>query len=264
MTKFSQLKSKILIILVILLCIFSLNFFQKEIKSLFYFISSPIQKTFWQVGNSIADFSKTIFEIKNLKKDIELFKVKNQELLFENVQLKELKRENEILRKVLNLGLQNDFKLDMAEVIARDVFQDFILINKGKNSNFASGMPVLTEGKIILGKIFEVYDNFSKVMLISDKLSSFDAKISEKDIYGIVKGEGNLSIIFDLIPQDKEIKNGDLVVTSSLGGIFPKGLLVGEIKEVKKSDIKPYQKAVLTPLFNLNDLEMVFIITNFK
>jgi rod shape-determining protein MreC len=152
----------------------------------------------------------------------------------------------------------------MAEVIARDVFQDFVLINKGKDANFASGMPVLAEGKVLLGRISEVYDNFSKVMLISNKSSSFDAKISEKDIYGVIKGEGNSSIIFDLIPQDKKAEEGDLIITSSLGGIFPKGLLVGQVKEIKKSDIKPYQKAILEPMFNLNDLELVFIITNFR
>ncbi len=215
------------------------------------------------MGDIISNFSGTIFEIQNLKKENEKLSLKNQELLSENSQLKELKNENDILREALNLNLQKDFGLEIAEVISRDAFQDFILINMGEKSGLKKGMPVLAQGKVILGKISEVYDNFSKVMLISDKSSSFDAKIQDSDIYGVVKGEGNYLVIFDLIPQDKEIKQGDLVITSSLGGIFPKGLLVGEIKEVKKSDVTPYQKADLQPFFYPSNLETVFIITSF-
>ncbi len=261
--KFPKIRNKILIILISVLIIVSLNFFVKPVKELFYFISSPIQKTFLRMGDIISNFSGTIFEIQNLKKENEKLSLKNQELLSENSQLKELKNENDILREALNLNLQKDFGLEIAEVISRDAFQDFILINMGEKSGLKKGMPVLAQGKVILGKISEVYDNFSKVMLISDKSSSFDAKIQDSDIYGVVKGEGNYLVIFDLIPQDKEIKQGDLVITSSLGGIFPKGLLVGEIKEVKKSDVTPYQKADLQPFFYPSNLETVFIITSF-
>jgi len=86
---------------------------------------------------------------------------------------------------------------------------------------------------------------------------------SDIDIYGIVKGKGGLNLDLTLVPKEKEIKEGNLVATTSLGGIFPKGLLVGEIKQVKKSDIEPFNSASLKPLFNLQDLKVVFLITNF-
>lgn len=260
---FTRLKNKILIFFAVVLIILTLSFFQREVKSFFYFISSPIQKVFWQIGDGMSDFFETILSFDSLKKNNEELLFKNQELLGEVSQLKELKKENQILREAFDVARQNDFKLEIAEIISKDPFQDSILINKGKNLGLSKGMPVLTEDKVLLGKIFEVYDNFSKVLLISDKLSSFDAKIPEKEIYGVVKGEGNSSMIFDLIPQEKEVKEEDLVITSSLGGIFPKGLLVGKIKEIRKSDVKPYQKATLGPFFNLSGLELIFIITNF-
>jgi len=261
--KFSTVRNKILICLAILLLTSFLIFFQKEVRNIFYFISAPIQKVFWKAGDNASNFFKTISTFKNIKKQNEELLLKNQELLSENSQLKELKKENETLREALNLSLQKDFQLEKAEVISRNPFQDYILINKGEKSGISRGMPILTSGKVILGKITEVYDKFSKVTLISDKSSSFDAKVSEKDVFGVVKGEGNFSLILDLVSQNEEIKEGDLVITSSLGGIFPEGLLVGQIKEVKKSDIQPYQKAVLNSSFNIANLETVFIVTNF-
>jgi rod shape-determining protein MreC len=129
-----------------------------------------------------------------------------------------------------------------------------------------------------LGKIGQVYDRFSEVILISNKESSFGAKIlvgeSEEDksssspfaearvIDGIVKGKGSFNLYFDLIPREKEISERELVITSVLGGIYPQGLLVGEIKTIRKSDIEPFQTAEITPLFNVKNLDYLFIITD--
>ncbi|PIP25199.1 MAG: rod shape-determining protein MreC [Candidatus Nealsonbacteria bacterium CG23_combo_of_CG06-09_8_20_14_all_36_12] len=275
MAKFSQTKNKILIVLIIILIISILSFFQKEVKNFFYLISSPIQKTFWQTGQKVSDFFEFWVKLKSLEEKNKELEGKNLQLLSEMAQLKELKKENEILRKALELELQKEFKLEIAEVISRDPSQDFILIGKGTKDGIEKDMAVITQEKALCGKVSEVYENFSRVMLISSNLSSFDAKIltpkltegytlgSDIDIYGIVKGKGGLNLDLTLVPKEKEIKEGNLVATTSLGGIFPKGLLVGEIKQVKKSDIEPFNSASLKPLFNLQDLKVVFLITNF-
>ncbi len=261
--KFSHLRNKILISLVIILIISVLSFFQKEVKNLFYFISSPIQKSFWRTGQGIGNFFKAVSKIESFEKEKQELETKNTQLLSENIQLKELKKENEILREALSLQLQKEFKLKTAEVISRDSSQDFILINKGSKDGIKKDMPVITQKKALCGRVFEVYEDFSKIMLITSASSSFDAKISENDIFGVVKGKGNLSLDLTLIPKDKEIKTGDLVITTTLGGIFPKGLLIGEIKEVKKSDVEPFQSANLKPFFDIQDLEIVFLIASF-
>jgi len=251
------------IIIVGILVIFFLNFYQKEVKNFFYKISEPIQKVFWRAGGRISDFFEAISAIQNLKKEAEELKLKVQELLAQLVSLKELKKENEILREALNLNLAEEFNLSLAEVIGKDVSEDFILINKGVDDGISENLPVITQQKILVGKISEVYKNYSRVKLISHKESSFDGKIVEKEILGQVKGEGNFKILLDLIPREQEITEGDLVESSALGGTFPKGLLVGQIKQVKKSDIQPFNQAEISPLFDLGELEMVFIILNF-
>lgn len=258
MATFSQIRNKILIALIVILIIFSLSVFQKEVKNFFYLISSPIQKTFWQAGEKVSDFFEFFAKLKSLEEKNKELESQNLQLLSENTQLKEFKKENEIFKKAFDSEIQKEFKVQIAEVIFRDPSQDFILINKGAKDGILKDTAVITQEKAVLGKVIEVYENFSRVMLITSNLSSFDAKISDSDIYGIVKGKSGLNLT--LISKEKEIKEGDLVVTSSLGGIFPKGLLVGQIQEVKKSDVEPFQSASLKPFFNLQDLEIVFLI----
>ena len=275
-----NLFSLTIIIIIGLLLIFSLNFFQKEVKGFFYFISSPIQKTLWRAGDRVSDFFELITEIKNLKREAdehsfidtlrcawanEELKLKNQELISQIAQLIELEKENEVLKEALGIGLEKEFKLALAEVVSKDISQDSILINKGSKDGIANNSPVITQQKTLVGKIGEVYENFSRVILISNKESSFDAKISdpENDISGVVNGKGNLQLFLDFVPQEKEIKEGDFIVTTSLGGIFPKGLLVGQIGKVLRSDIEPFQQAKIRPAFDIRELETVFIITDF-
>jgi len=258
--KGGNLRSILLFAVLAVLVILALNFYQKQVRNFFYLISAPIQKTFWRAGDRVSDFFETISEIKNLKKENEDLKLKIQSLLAENVQLLELKKENETLRVALNLGLEKEFKLTLAQVIGKDISQDSLIIDKGSDDGILKGQPVITQEKTLVGKINEVYKNFSKVQISSHKDSSFDGKISDTEIPGLVKGGGDFKVFFDLVPKDKEIKKGDLVVTAAAGGIFPEGLLVGEVKDVKKSDIEPFQKVEISPSFDINELECLFII----
>ena len=261
--RFSSAKNKILIFSIVFLFIFSLNFFQKEVKNFFYLISAPLQKVLWGAGDDTAGFFTGFFQGKAIIKENKVLKQKIQELLSENSSLKELNTENEFLRTALNLGLEKDFDLKIADIIGKDISEDALMINKGKKDGITEGNPVITSQKVLVGKIGEVLDNFSKIILISNKDNSFDAKISDSETYGVVKGKGNLEAYFELILKEKEVKIGDTVITSSLGGIFPKGLLAGEIEEVKKSDVDPFQTARIRIGFKFKELKQVFIIANF-
>jgi len=241
----------------------NLTGFSNNIRNFFYSISSPIQKTFWQTGKSVSNFLRGIFEGENLKKENESLKLKIQELVREKTVLEDLGKENEFLRQALGLGLEKDFKLELAEVIAKDVSQDILTINKGSEDGIAVGFPVITSQRVLIGRIGKVYQNFSSIILITDTKSSFDAKISGGDIYGVVKGGGNSRASLEFVPRDKEVKKDDFIVTSSLGGIFPSNLLVGQVKDFKKSDVEPFQTIELSPAFEMGDLNSVLIITKF-
>ncbi len=258
--KISPTKNKILIFLIVFVFIFSLNFFKGEVKNFFYSVSAPLQKALWEAGDNTSDFFIGIFQGKKLIQENDALKQKVQELLSENSSLIELKTENEFLRESLNLGLEKYFQLKMADVIGKDITGDSLMINRGKKDGITEGNPVITSQKVLVGRIGEVLDNFSKIVLISDKNSSFDAKISDSEIYGVVKGKGHSEARLELIPKEKEMKIGDIVLTSSLGGIFPKDILIGEISEVQKSDVEPFQAAKIEIYAKIQNLKTVFII----
>ena len=237
-----------------------MNFFQKEVKNASYLISAPVQRILWRAGDKISVFSEAIYEAKNLKKEREELERKNQKLLFEIVGLKEIRKENEILRQALEIGLEKEFELTLATVISKDAFEDSILINKGSQDLISKGMAVITQEKVLLGKISEVYENFSRVELISSAKARFSAKIQEKDISGFIQGKGKFCLSFERIPQNKEVSKGDIALTDALGNDFLPGLLVGQIKEIKKDDTESFQTAEVSPFFNIKNIEKLFVI----
>ena len=270
LTKRNTMLPKILIgIVVFFVFIGVLNLFQKQFKNFFYFVSEPLQKTLWNAGNSGASFLGSFLELNNLANKNEELNRRNQELLEEIIVLQQLKTENQALKEVIGNGQDKEFKLILTDAIGRDSQQDFILIDKGSEDGISENMPVISAQKVLFGKIFKVYKNFSKVMLVSDRNSVLDIKIQKDDtlsppIYGAVRGEGNLTAILDLIPLDYEIKNSDILITSSLEGTFPRGLLVGKVIETGKDDLKPFQTARIELFFNLKQIDKLFIISDYK
>ena len=259
-----KLKTFLFFILVILVFVaINLTGVSSQAKNFFFNISSSFQKTMWGAGESVSDFLGSFFRGSYLGKRVSELELENQRLLTEVVFLEELEKENASLREALGVSLEKDFELELSQVINKDISQDSLLIDKGSEDGISEGLPVVTSQKVLLGRIGEVYGDFSEVVLITNKNSSFDAMISGKDIYGVAKGEGGLGLLLDLIPKEEEVAEGDLVSTAALGGIFPKGLLVGQVKEVRKADVETFQEAVISPGFDLGSLEEVFIIKDF-
>jgi len=263
--KVSFKKNKVLVLIIIVfLIIFLINVFAEEVKGFFYFISAPIQKIFYKAGNSTSNFLLSIFKTQNLKDKTDSLELKNKELKAQVVNLEELEQENKSLRQALDIELEKDFKLSLGEIIAKDISQDFIIIDKGSQDGISKDMPVITEQKILVGRIQEVYYKFSKVMLISNKESSFDAQImSYSSCSGVIKGRENSKLLFELIPQEEKISQGDVVITTILGGIFPDNLLVGEIKRIRKSNLEFFQVAEIEPFFDISQTKNIFIILDF-
>ena len=257
-------KGKVLVLIVGIIVVFSLNFFQKEVKGFFYVFSAPVQMTFGAAGDKVSGFFEAIGNLSELKTANDELQKVIQEMLAEKASFAELKKENETLREALQVGLQKDFQLAFVTVVGKDIGQESILINRGAGDGLLVGMPVVTQQKILVGRIGEVLENFSRVVLISNKESAFDAKVSGTETTGVARGQGNSKIEFDLVPQDKVLKVDDLVVSSSLGGIYPEGLLAGLVKKVSRNDVSPFYQSEIAPLFDIQDSNAVFVILNFN
>jgi rod shape-determining protein MreC len=241
-------KKIILLVVGVVLVIVFLNLYQSEIRNFFYLISQPIQKKLWSV------------KIQNENAQLRL---QLQELRAKIAQLSEGEKENQVLREALQVGLKEEFKLIFVQVIGKNIDDDTLIINKGAKDGVKKNLPVISQQKALVGRITEVFENFSKVELISNKKLSFEGEIIQKKVRGLVKGKGNFKLFFDLVPQHEDVKKDELIATTALGGIFPHGLLVGSIKSVKKSDVEPFQQIAVEPAFDLKQLDYVFVITNF-
>jgi rod shape-determining protein MreC len=261
----SKLKlGAVLILLIALFVVLNLTKTDTGIKNFFYTIFLPAQKVLWRAGANVSDFLGILFKSTDLKTENENLKFQVQDLAAQVASLSELKKENETLRNALNLGLRKDFRLVLVQVVSKNIDKDVILINKGAKDGLAPNMPLVTEQKVLVGKIIEVADKFSKVMLFTDKASSLDAKIIDSEIQGVIKGAGGFEAVMDLIPREATIKENDQVVTSALGGIFPPGILIGKIIEVEKNDTGSFQQAKIKPIFDSKILDNLFVIIDYN
>lgn len=256
-------KRKIISIFLIILFFFFLNFFafSEKIKDIFYNFSKPIQKVFWQGGEKTASLFSIFFNYRKLKEERDICKLDYQKLLFDLAELQDLRKENISLRKALGLSLEKEFKLELVRPLSFS--QNTILVNKGKDAGLSENLPVITPGKVLLGKILKVYSKTAQVQLLFHPGSSFLAKILGKETSGLIKGNGSFTLSFENLPKEKEISKGDVVISSSLGGDLPDGLLVGEISEIQNLDAEPFQKAKVQSFFDFQKVDYFFVIKEF-
>jgi len=250
-----------------LLIIFSLIFLNQQgwlnvIHNVFFKSSFFVQENIFQASLKTANFINFITSINSLEQENTDLKQINQELLGEITELKEIERENELLREQIGVSLKETDKLVFANIIGKDssALGEYFLINKGKKHGIENKSAVIASGNILVGQISEVFDSFSRVRLITDANSLVYARIQGSKITGLIKGRQELDLVFDLLPQGKDIKDDSVVITSGLSGLFPSGLLIGHIKKIISSDAQISQLAEIEPVIDFNNLEKVFVI----
>jgi rod shape-determining protein MreC len=251
---------KIISLFLIFLFFLLINFFWKEeIKNFFFKIVSPFQSFFWKNLNFLSFLPQKISQIKNLYSENQNLKKQNLELLAEIERLKEEKKECEFLKKDFDKNFS--FELELAKVVGKLPDKDSLLINKGQKDGVFVGETVLSEGKILLGKIEKVYPNFSVVKLISSK----DFKVLvrkenlEKDL--LLEGKGNLNLMLNFVPKEIELNEKEKIFTSPSQTYFPPHILIGEIEKIEKKETLPYFRAKIKPYFF--NLEFVYLVKNF-
>jgi rod shape-determining protein MreC len=126
-------------------------------------------------------------------------------------------------------------------------------------------MPVVTPQGLV-GRVTSVGIHWSKVLLIIDPSSSVSAVVQSTRATGVVRGvtgDPNGSLVMKYVPQGEAIKVGDVILTSGLGGNFPKRLVIGEVIKVYKQDIELFQEAVIKPSVDFTRLEFVMVLKNY-
>jgi rod shape-determining protein MreC len=169
----------------------------------------------------------------------------------------------EALRLSKLLALKNDYshQLISALVIAREQasLSKTVLINKGSVDGLKIGMPVIAPPGLI-GRLIDVSWHVSKVLLLIDENSNVDATLQRTRLQGIFRGAGFQGGILKYIIKNQDVKEGDTIVSSGMGGVFPKGFLIGKVSRVEKQDNDLFFKIKVTPFADFSQLEEVLII----
>ena len=165
------------------------------------------------------------------------------------------------LQRLLELRDQFHTKAAVATVIDRDPSSVIktVLISKGTSQGLRVGLPVLAD-RGIAGRITECSWHVSRVMLITDENSNVDALIHGNRAHGVLQGAGPRGCQLKYIAKTEEVKEGDTVISSGMGRIFPKGVVLGTVKRVDKLEGGLFQKVEVMPSVNFNNLEEVLVL----
>jgi len=188
-------------------------------------------------------------------------KKENALLTNELLQYREGYLEAKRLQNLLKLKESLDHPTIAARVIAKDQANIIktILIDKGTADGLRAGLPVMTE-RSILGRIIESSWNVSRVLLITDESSNIDAMLQESRTQGILQGAGSGLCSLKYIPKTETLKAGEVVISSDLSGVFPKGLFIGVVTSADKGDSSLFQKVQVMPYIDLTKLEEVLVL----
>ena len=254
MPKFFARKSSIVALAVplgvVLIFLFFPHLFQNVKIFSLRIISFPLV-----IFNSAGDHFKTkrflVGENSGLKAsltELSLRLERNKDLVEENKRLKEL------------LAFKNIFGYDTvsAEVIARDPnnwIGSFIL-NKGASDGLRKGAAVCS-AKGLVGKIDEIDSGTSVVMLVTHPGFRAGGMLRESRLHGVLEGDGKGGARLTYLPLDADVKEGEIVVTSGYSREFPKGIVIGRVVFVEKSNTGLFKNAVLVPEANAYDQEEV-------
>ena len=242
------------------------NFFEKCINTVFLPIQQVIKWPFNKMENSIDFF----VDMKNLAEE-------NERLNTENIELKERVRQLEIdgiensqLRDMLNLTKKYETSnAIVAEVISMDssIWFDVFTINKGEKDGIKNNMTVLTPQGLV-GKVTQTFSTTAQVTSILDVNNAVSARLTKTGDLITTKGDMNLVdkrlLKLKYVTSDVNLAEGDVVETSGMGGIYPKGIFIGTISKVEQDNKTMKTYAVLEPGVDFNKISEVLVISNME
>jgi len=187
----------------------------------------------------------------------------NTDFTVKIAQLQQLVDASEVLQKQGAFLKDHSYQAVTAQVTSRSTEQlsQSLMINKGELDGLKAGMPVIAEEGVLVGTLRTVQPHSSEVLL----LTSYDSRVSARlqnqvQSPGVVRGEHNLSLFMEYIPQIDTVAVGDMVVTNGADELIPQGLVVGRVQEVFNEQGDLFQQASLTPVYSAKNIFIVSVL----
>lgn len=233
-------------------------------------ITTPVRNGISAVTNWTEERYNDAFQREQMKQENEELKKRVAELEEQERQAEAALQENERLRNLLDLRPSNrSFDLESAMVTARSTsnWESTLTISKGLSQDVAVDDCVVDEYWNLVGVVAEVGENWATVRTVVDSGIEMGGQLSRTGGAAVLEGdfalmgEGKLKLSY--LPENSELISGDQVTTSGRGGVYPSGLVVGHVEEVRTEASGMTRYAVIVPETDLDNLKQVFVIRDF-
>jgi rod shape-determining protein MreC len=231
------------------------------VKKMVLEVAAPVQIFFSASIESVETSWTRYIHLVGLEEDNRDLKNKIAGLQAELILYKEGYQEAQRLQKLLSLQDDYQYNFIAARVIGKEqaALSKTLWINKGSAHGLKPGMPVLVPPGLI-GKLTDVSWHNSKVLLLIDENSNVDVLIQRTRVQGIVRGAGSRGCIVKYMSKIQDVKEGDIVVSSGMSNVFPKGLLIGKVSHVDYLETGLFLKIRVAPFVDFATLEEVMVL----
>lgn len=220
------------------------------------YLGSTVSAPFQGLGNIITNITADQQTLSDLQEE-------NQRLQARNAELEEAEQTASRLQSLLDLQDSYSLQSTAARIISSstDSWTSTVTIDKGSTSGLTVGMPIMASNGII-GQIIQCNPTTSVVRLVTDESSSISAMVQSSRAQGMINGSATGQVTLGLIRTGQTVEVGDVVVTSGLGGVFPKGLPLGRVTSVENNPGSLYLDIVVEPFAHTENNEEVLVITS--
>ncbi|MBF0557778.1 MAG: rod shape-determining protein MreC [Nitrospirae bacterium] len=256
----SKARKRLIILIVLVSTALALMSYQHNRKP-FTFFDLVVSYPYYALNEFTSNIDLTVRRLRKTFAENITLREEVSRLRLEKQQYREIFLENERLKALLSLRELEPRYVSAARVIARgsDKLLNIATLDKGRNSGLEKGMAVLTP-KGLVGKVYSVQDSYSDVLLLKDSNFSVAVRLQDSRREGVISGTGNDNCLLKYIPPEEKVEKGEVVITSGFDGIFPEGLPVGVVSNVKKEGIEFFQYIEVQPFQSSEKVEEVIVL----
>jgi rod shape-determining protein MreC len=223
-------------------------------------VAIPLQRALASPVDAVRDGWRHYVDLVDVHEDNARLRQRIAALEEENLQYREALVASGHLERIA--AMRDEFETPMlpSEVVGLDVSPWFrsVLVDRGRAHGVLAGHPVITEQGVV-GLVTRTSPHAAKTMLLLDRQSTIDAVVQRSRARGIVRGRGTDTLEFEFVVRGSDVQIGDTVITSGLGGVYPKGLRVGEVVSLEDPGGSLIQVASVRPAVDFGRLEQVFV-----
>lgn len=230
------------------------GYLQSLVSPLQYLANTPKQLMGW--------LSENITTRQRLMQENADYKKQQVALRAQLLELNIVKQENERLRSLLASPVQSDIKRMVTEIISvdSDPFSHQIVINRGANDKVYEGQPVIDDNGVV-GQVLHVGTTSSRVLLLTDLTHAIPVRVKRNGIRLVAAGTGRIDrLVLNHVPHSADIKVGDILVSSGLGGTFPEGYPVAKVLTVAQDESRPFARVLTEPVANLDRIRYLLLL----